>query len=221
MLPDPAIATAADYADALLTARRAKNLIVLILLLLVLAQLAMFFSARYWIDVRPSGTGVTAATIDPSSTQPAERDARLIDVLHYANGVVVFLGLTLSIVLSLVVLLLVKIMLVGRLIGVSRTMSALIWSLVLVVLLFPWQAFLMNSDFTSREFIIPGALYTWDELAMNARFATSDLAPSLLKWARFVGFPLLAVILLLSIQVKSNRGLAQALGEADEKPVAD
>jgi hypothetical protein len=221
MLPDPAIATAADYADALLTARRAKNLIVLILLVLVLAQLAMFFSARYWIDIRPGSQSQLVSSVDSSSTQPTVSDARRVDLLHYANGVIVFVGLTLSIVLSLVVLLLVKIMLVGRLIGVSRAMSAFIWSLVLVVLLFPWQAFLMNSDFTSREFIIPGVLFTWDELTLNARFATSDLAPSILKWARFVGFPVLAIVLLLAIQVKSNRGLAQALGESDDRHPAN
>ena len=51
MTPDPAIATAADYADALLTARRAKNLLLLVVFLILLVQLAIFFTVYPIIDV--------------------------------------------------------------------------------------------------------------------------------------------------------------------------
>jgi hypothetical protein len=36
-----------------------------------------------------------------------------------------------------------------------------------------------------------------------------------LKWARFAGFPLLALLLLLMVQAKSSRGLKFALGESE------
>ena len=39
-----------------------------------------------------------------------------------------------------------------------------------------------------------------------------------IKWMRFVAAPLTAVIILLVIQVKSGRGLRQALGD-DEPPM--
>ncbi|MGH7177223.1 MAG: hypothetical protein ACREJC_07580 [Tepidisphaeraceae bacterium] len=199
------IATAADYVDALVTARRSKNLLVLVLLLIVLAQLGLFFAARFTGRVLPSG----------STTQPS---ARLVDFLHYVVGLTDFLGVILTIVLALVLLLIVNIMLVGRLIGVGQTISAYVWCLVTLVLLFPWQAFMNNATFSATEFKIPGALYTWEELShpvAGARFATTDLAVSVLKWARFVGFPALAALLLLVMQVKSNRALRQALGEAE------
>src|SRR5688572_8580 len=61
-MTDRAIATAADYADALLTARRAKNLLVLIVLLMLLIQLVVFFVVKYTGVVYPlSGDGVTSA----------------------------------------------------------------------------------------------------------------------------------------------------------------
>ena len=43
----------------------------------------------------------------------------------------------------------------------------------------------------------------------------AEMAQLVLKWSRFVVFPIIAVLILLAIQVKSNRGLRQALGEAD------
>ena len=62
-------------------------------------------------------------------------------------------------------------------------------------------------------FKIPGALYTWDELTARVKEQPRRDA-AVLFWARFVAFPVLALIILLSIQIKSRRGLQQALGEA-------
>lgn len=231
-MADTAIATAADYADAMLVARRAKSTLVLLLLVALLAQLALFFTARYTDALFTPAGSVAAVAASPATapgvavelpaTQPgglapgavAPRN-KLVDLLHYVVGASGFLGVTLSIVLAFVLLLLVKIMLVGRLIGVARVTGAYCWCLLLVVLLFPWQAFLQSHDFSSRAFMIPGVLYTWDELLAFARFPTDDLTQAILKWARFVGWPVVAVLMLMVIQVKSNRGLRQALGEDD------
>lgn len=204
MMPDSSLATAADYADAMITARRAKRLIVLLLLLPLLVQLAMFFLIRY---------GVVIVAGDASTTQPA--DTSLINKLHYFFSLSMFAGLALSLVLSLVLLLIVNIMLVGRLIGIKSVINAYFWSLVAIVLLFPWQAFLGNLG-QEATFRLGGVLCTWSELvnaSQGATFASEPLNFAILKWARFVGFPLLAVIILLVIEIKSNRGMRQALGE--------
>jgi hypothetical protein len=218
-MPDPAIATAADYADAMITARRAKNALVLLLLLFLLVQLALFFLIRF--DVLPLDTtvGSTVATTMPAAVS----NINWSDVLHYVLGLTTFLGVTLTIVLSFVVLLITNIMLVGRLIGVGRVTVAYIWCLVLLVLLFPWQSFLNNAGLTPDQvtFKIPGVLCTWAELSQNAHFSNQPLNFAILKWARFVGFPLLAVLILLRIQVKSNRGIRLALGEEDVNLQAD
>jgi hypothetical protein len=231
MTHDPSLALAADYSDALITARRAKNLLALLVVLMLVGQLALFFTAKYsnYIPVQnppaPMGGVATSEPIDlsvavtpPPAIPSSPLPSKAIDVMQYGVGLTGFLGITLSIVLALVILLLTMIMLVGRLVGVSRVVSAFIWSIVLIVLLFPWQAFLADAHFSS-DFKIPGVLYTWGELVKFAKIGVDGTTPSLevliLHWGRFVAFPLLTLCITLMIQVKSSRGLREALGEVD------
>jgi len=208
------IATAADYADAIMTARRAKNTLFLLLLLILLAQLALFFLGRNdVVNIEGNGTVAMGVEVSSAATKPTTADSSTVrfrtrDVLEYLVGVTAFLGIALTLVLAVVLLLIVKIMLVGRLIGVSRLTSAFIWTVVLATLLFPWQAFWADYDFK-----LPGALYTWNELVARVKQQPHRDA-AVLFWARFVAFPVLALIILLAIQIKSRRGLQQALGEA-------
>ena len=232
------IAVAADYADAMMTARRAKNWLFILLLLVLLTQLTIFFLLRFKV-LRLDGdvsvtvpTGVDAAATQPegatqpsdAASQPVAASARVEtatksfgvpDILRYVIPVTDFLGITLLVVLTVVLLLIVMIMLVGRLIGVSHVTSAFIWCVLLAVMVFPWQAFLRDSAFTSREWVFPGALYTWEELRRDYSFENLSAAQSVLKWARFAGFPILALLLLLMVQAKSSRGLKFALGESE------
>ena len=80
MTPDPAIATAADYADAMITARRAKNIILLILLLTLLGQLTIFFVVRYTTVLN---TVLTTSTLTTAATQP--RQAPLLEPFLYGD----------------------------------------------------------------------------------------------------------------------------------------
>lgn len=218
IMAQSAIATAADYADAMMSARRAKNWLFLLLLLALLGQLAIFFLVRY--DVvklhRPT-TEVAVATTAPSAAVVADvltPTSSAGTLIRYFVGLTDFLGIILTAILAVVLLLLVLIMLVGRLIGVAKVTSALIWCVVLGILLFPWQAFL-NWQQLSDGFRLPGVLYTWMELIQPRVLASLPLDQAILLWARFVGFPVLAIIILLALQAKSNRGLRLALGESD------
>ena len=127
-----------------------------------------------------------------------------------------FLGVVLPLLLAADLLLVINIMLVGRLIGLGRLVSSFLWCVALVALLFPWQAFLNNTTFTAPEIKIPGVLYTWEELVARGRWDADKLsAPAVfLRWMRFVVFPVLAVVVLMTVQVKSSRGLKLATGEA-------
>lgn len=238
------IATAADYADAMITARRAKNWLFGILLLILLAQLAIFFTVAFGpehlathsaassvvADAQPTGdlpTTLPAAVEAPANgdqQQPLSQRSFGSRFMEWVIGCTTFIGMGAVLVMAVVLLLIVLIMLIGRLIGVSRVTSALIWSIILGVLLFPWQAFLNYPGLAGTDFRIPGVLYTWSEVAQQARFGldgSMDLMMQVLKWARFVGFPVLALLLLLMIQTKSSRGLKLALGEADADVVTD
>ena len=211
-MSEPSIATSADYADALIVARRAKHWLFLILLLILLVHMSLFFVARY--------TNVFPSIAMSSTTVPTSQPTRVSEEFHYLTALTTFLGTILPPVLALVLLIIVNIMLVGRLIGVARVTSAYIWSLLLALLLFPWQAFLGKVTFYSGDFRIPGVLYTWDELVQQARFPTQPIELAIVKWSRFVVFPLLTLIVLMMIQSKSNRGLRQALGESTPEGIA-
>lgn len=230
------LAVAADYADALMTARRAKNVLFLVLLLLLLVQLAFFFLARY--DVLKLDDSVALTTSGSVTTQPATAPAEgrtsadvkasttVGEIVRYVTPVIGFLGIALSVVLAVVLLLLVTIMLVGRLIGVSHVTSAFVWGVLLIVVLFPWQTFLIGSDnypvtgasasvAEQPAFKWPGALYTWAELKRDYKFPNEPNAAGVWMWGRYAGLPVLGLLLLLMVQGKSGRGLRFALGEAE------
>jgi hypothetical protein len=218
---EPSIAAKADYADAILVARRAKNWLFLILLVVLVGEIALFIVAR-----TTSALGnMTAATL--ATTQPAS--SRLGDVLQYLVALAGFAGIAASLVLSGVLVLLVKIMLTGRTLGVAKVTSAFIWSLVLIVLLFPWQAILNGPTISAApnpqalDFKLPGVIYTWTELThptLGAKFDSSRMEITVLRWARFIGFPAVAAIMLMSIQIKSSMGIKAALGEDPSVPAA-
>lgn len=251
------LAVSADYHDALVAARRAKNWLFLLLLIGLLAQVSIFFVARFMpkvIDVGAPGeprvnvpdvdvdarrvaeTGPTTGEVERRTdidvrTEPAspERARKAGGVLAWVNNAVVYLGTIFSIVLVLVMLLIVLIMLVGRLIGVAHTTSAFVWAVVLALILFPWQLFYdpetarpgdasMAAD--AREIRLddyrwPGATFTWGELRQGVKFDDGVNKVAILRYARFAGFPLLALIILFMVQAKSGRGVKYALGEAD------
>jgi hypothetical protein len=228
-LPPSPIATAADYADAMLIARQAKNWMALLLVVMLAIQIALFFMVRFDVLRLPGRGGMVPATTQPETAaevvdarQPVMGE-RVQGLLQWLIGLIDFLGVICALVLLGAMLLILVIMLIGRLIGVSHVTAALIGCLFLLALLFPWQAFLDNAGLTyaKADFKIPGVLYTWGELAQRAHFATSPLDGGvMLSWARFVGFPVVAFILLLWIHGRSTRGMRLALGET-EAPLSE
>jgi hypothetical protein len=229
------IATAADYADAMMSARRAKNVLFLLLLAVLVGQISIFLVLRH--DPKLMGTSLadTANVTTAATTAPAAHRISVPDLLEYLVAITDFLGIALSIVLAAVMLVLMIIMLVGRLIGVSRVVGALIRCLVLIVLLFPWQSVLtspVNGGASTGaggpavpDFKLPGVLYTWAEVTHPVHGASFDASQvgsfSILKWARYVAWPAAAVVLVLMIQAKSSRGLAMALGEVEYEVAAE
>ena len=282
------LAVSADYADALLAARRAKNWMFFLLLLFLLAQITIFFLVRF--DVVKLGAGADATVSVPTSVDvDAEADVDVeapttgessgaapttgetpttaestpatvpslmafqsaaegrADVslnvgnkdmtgpaLAWATNSIVYLGTIFSIVMAVVILLIVLIMLVGRLIGVSHSTSAFIWAVILAALLFPWQLCwgpetgsgsanyldaqpsAHGADPERNDLRVPGVLYTWRELRRDTQDFPQEInGNAILKYARFVGFPVVALLILFMVQAKSGRAVKFALGEAE------
>src|SRR5687768_9277208 len=85
------IATSADYADALLVARRGKHLLFLLLLLMLLGQIAIFLVARYTNVIVPGTTAPTTTATVPTRTLVA---------LNYFTSAMTFFGMILPILLA-------------------------------------------------------------------------------------------------------------------------
>ncbi len=209
MTQTPLIA-AADCADSLLTTKRTRIVLFVLILFTLLAQLTLFFVVRY-----------KHPHLLEAPATPGEKNSA--DLLQYFIGMLDFAGMILPAMLTVTLFVTLQVQLVGRLLGTAKMTTALLWSVLLFLLLFPWQAVLnnpaINSDVnaTAIGLKIPGVLYTWAEFARgtgNATFviAADDLKLNILHWARFVGFPVFAVLLLIWIQFKSDGGLKQAMG---------
>ncbi len=120
-----------------------------------------------------------------------------------------------GVLLALMLLLSVKMSLVGRLGSAGYLTSAMLWSLVLAVLLAPW-----NLAFPG--FPVPGMLFGRGELvAMTAEVAwgaaDAGWETSLLYWARMVGYPVLGLILLAAVQVQYARARRGVMAEAADE----
>lgn len=226
------VAIAADYADALLVVRRAKRLLLLLLLLTLLGQIAIFACVHFGVikppaDVAaavnpvasrattlPLADGTVAAIgrpIDPAAASATSK----WNLLTYATIATLTGGVVLGALLSLTLFLTVHIMLVGRLIGVAYVTRAFVLSLFLTLLLFPWQTLLATATIGGRDSVLPGVLYTWGEITSRVPFTGGDTFQTILYWARFAGWPLVALIILLLVQVRSGKGLKLALGEEE------
>ena len=146
-----------------------------------------------------------------------------------------FLAIVLSMVMPAVLLLIIIIMLVGRLVGVSHVTAAFCWSIVFLVILFPWQVLLGHQvqepanpatatastpAIERPEINFPGVLYTFTELSKDFDFPSKDWKTDwssivLSNGCDFAGWPAVELIILLMVQARSSRGLRFALGEAD------
>ena len=205
------LAASADYADALLVTRRAKGLVSGLILFVLATELSLFFCLRYYKPL-------------PWGNTPAEQHTRA--VIEYLVGMLDIGGLILPALLTVIIYLILKVQLVGRLIGTGRMTAAFLWSVLLMMLLFPWQAVLNNPAINpdvvadSLGMKIPGVIFTWAEVShptLGATFGLTQPKPDTFKlvldWARYVGFPLLSILILTIIHFKTQRGLRQSLGE--------
>lgn len=238
----PSTAASAVYHDALTTARFWRNLCFLVLFLAIAGQLALFFTARFTDYVPVEGAKPGEMSIQPSTpaepaTQPQDEadetpvedlvekampstDQELRHWIHAALYATMWGALIFSILMSLTLLFTTLVMLNGRTVGVAKEVSAFFWSLVLILLLVPWQWILNHPTIAGGPFHLPGVLYTWPELNERARFDASDI----MEWARFVIWPVFALLVLLTVQGRARRGVKEALGEdlaMIEEPLRD
>lgn len=114
-------------------------------------------------------------------------------VIRLCNFVLILAG----IVYCLTMLFSIKISLIGRLGGINHICRAFFLSLVMLVLLLPWQNFF--------DSIVMGAIYTPDELARRCTAESTGIFSTIFYYLRFTGLWVLVVLLLVFSQLRSSR----------------
>lgn len=114
------------------------------------------------------------------------------DQLRWILPATKFLAMVCSLLLTVTLLMGLQLAMVGRTGGAGPLASSLVWSLVLAVLLLPWQQMLPGTALT-------GALFSLDELLGGTQ--AMRLLPRDMPWAgptwyyaRFVGYPVVALL---------------------------
>ncbi|MHC4120081.1 MAG: hypothetical protein ACYSWO_21515 [Planctomycetota bacterium] len=90
-----------------------------------------------------------------------------------------------------------KVSMNGRLGGISHISRAFFLSLLMLVLLLPWQKVFGN--------VVTGAIYTPEELVKWYLAKTDDMLEKVLYYLRFSGYGVLMLLLLILSQVRSLR----------------
>ena len=129
----------------------------------------------------------------------AEKSLFGVGFKHLAMGIrIVNAILTFAAILyCLTVLLALKILLVGRLGGINHICRAFFLSLIMILLLLPWQRIFCG--------VVIGAIYTPCEMMKWVSAGTGTIFDIILFYLRFSGFWLLILLLLICSQLRSGR----------------
>lgn len=114
-------------------------------------------------------------------------------LIHFVNAVLILV----AILYCLTMLFSLKVSLVGRLGGINHICRAFFLSLLMLVLLLPWQIVFGR--------IVAGAIYTPQELQDWCSAETGSRFGLALSYLRFSGYWLLVLLLLLLSQFRSSR----------------
>ncbi len=152
-------------------------------------------------DVQDVGEAAKKVAAEKSEPAEAKMDDSWFGItfkhlamgIRLANAILVLAGL----LYCLTILLSLKISLVGRLGGMNHISRAFFLSLVMLILLLPWQ----------RVFggVALGAIYSPCELVKWSSAETPGIFGTILYYLRFSGYWLLILLLLIFSQLRSGR----------------
>lgn len=121
------------------------------------------------------------------------RFKHLVWLIRFVNFVVI----PAAALYCLTILFCLKVSLLGRLGGINHICRAFFLSLVMVVLLLPWQLVFGG--------VVAGVIYTPGELLSACGNEAGGIFEAVLHYLRFVGYWVLVVLLLVLSQVRSGR----------------
>ena len=117
----------------------------------------------------------------------------LVWVMRIANPVLILV----AVLYCLTMIFSLKVSMLGRLGGINHITRAFFLSLIVLILIIPWQRIF--------DGMILGAVFTSDELIKGYSEKTSDMLDIILYYMRFCGYMVLAFLLLILAQIRSSR----------------
>jgi len=152
-------------------------------------------------DVQDVGEAAKKVTAEQSEPAEAEIKDSLFGITfkHLAMGIRVVNAILIltGLLYCLTILLSLKVSLVGRLGGMNHISRAFFLSLVMLILLLPWQRVFAG--------MVLGAIYSPCELVKWSSAETGNIFDIILYYLRFCGYWLLILLLLIFSQLRSGR----------------
>ena len=218
-----------QYLEAYNSLRVGKNCFWLLLLLAMAINLGTFIAVRFWPVLRGSPSFQTqlaelrVVSQATPSTQPAPlANSEASERFYLALGVLLPLarsiGLACALLLVLSLLLSLKVSLLGRLGGVGHLTSAMLWGLILMVLMVPWNTAFPGIGVPGVLFSRAGLITATAEVTWEAAGVT--WADHVLYFVRFAAYPLVTGLIWLVVQLKYVRAFGQATTEEAPGPIA-
>jgi len=184
-----------EYEDAFRPVKRGKNLYMLLVAVAILVQLGAFVLAEFTEMLGPIGAA--------SKDQTAQT---LHNVLFWAMPIAKFVAPVACGMAILLLLFAVKLSLVGRLGGVGGLVGALLWAVLLLVLVTPWQQILRGSMATGALSNLHDLLRWVGEMKNPADGKAPEILDQVFYYGRFIGYPVVALFVWGIVQCKFARG---------------
>ena len=205
-----------EFQQALATVRSAKNVFWWLILLALLVQLTAFVLVQFGGVIRgstamPEVAAPATVPAEKATTQLAPITDESAETWRLALGWLLpagkFVALASVLLLVLTLMFAVKLALQAQTGGVAGLIGAFFWSLLLLVVLIPWQQALPAST------VLAGATHNLGDLVTASKQADdAGVMTVLLFYGRFLAYPVLALLLLWIVAAKWGRGYRAARG---------
>jgi hypothetical protein len=195
-----------DFESALRTIRSARGVFVTLLVLSLLIHVTAFAAVRWGhvleatqaVETGIAAAGAERVTETPEETEEVGNTAFVASLIELGLPLAEFIGQVSCALLAFCFLASAQVCLAGGLGGVRGSLSAFFWVLVMLALLFPWARWLSGTQ-------IPGVYLTFLELTQFPE-SFDRVLPEVLSYVRFLGYPLLALIIVLVANGRYSRG---------------
>ncbi len=212
-----------DHFDALRSIGAARAMFLLLVVLALLVHIGLYCAVKFGrvttvapVEQQPTTTQpITAAQTVATTTAPAKQAERSAAAWRRAIQILIplsrFVGMVAAVLLGASYFLAVNVCLVGRLGGAGGVTAAFFWSVLLVVLLFPWQHLLAGPGVN-----VPGAFFSYAEIESVPDLVLEGALGQTAHYARYLGYPILAILIALVASMRFCR--AYRIARQSAKP---